>query len=130
MLALFFAFLLNVGGSSGKAGVKGIRGNGFYKLAFFLPQVLSVPVIAVIWSVIMDPTSSGLANSVLGWAGLGPSGWLADPNLALGACCGYWSGAVSGSTWCCSTRRCRRSPATSSRLPCSTEQAGSRRSSG
>ncbi|MBA3234124.1 MAG: sugar ABC transporter permease [Propionibacteriales bacterium] len=83
LLALFFAFLLNVGGSSGKAGVKGIRGNGFYKLAFFLPQVLSVPVIAVIWSVIMDPTSSGLANSVLGWAGLGPSGWLADPNLAL-----------------------------------------------
>lgn len=83
LLALFFAFLLNVGGSSGSAGVKGIRGNGFYKLAFFLPQVLSVPVIAVIWSVIMDPTRSGVANSALGWIGAGPSEWLADPNLAL-----------------------------------------------
>lgn len=83
LLALFFAFLLNVGGSSGKAGVRGIRGSGFYKLVFFLPQVLSVPVIAVIWSVIMDPTPTGLANSVLGWIGAGPSGWLADPDLAL-----------------------------------------------
>jgi len=81
-LALFFAFLLNVGGSRG-AGIKGIRGNGFYKLGFFLPQVLSVPVIAVIWSVIMDPTADGLLNSVFGWAGLDPVGWLADPDLAL-----------------------------------------------
>lgn len=83
LLALIFAFLLNVGGSGGSAGVRGIRGNGFYKLAFFLPQVLSVPVIAVIWAVIFEPTSQGLANSVLGWFGLGPFGWLADPNLAL-----------------------------------------------
>lgn len=82
-LALFYAFLLNVGGSSGSAGVKGIRGNGFYKLAFFLPQVLSVPVIAVIWSVIFDSTSDGLANSVLQWVGLESSGWLAEPSLAL-----------------------------------------------
>jgi len=51
VLALFFAFLLNVGGGSSGAGVKGVRGNGFYKLVFFLPQVLSVPVIAVIWAV-------------------------------------------------------------------------------
>lgn len=83
LLALFFAFLLNVGGSAGGAGIRGIRGNGFYKLVFFLPQVLSVPVIAVIWSVIFEPTSTGLANSVLGRIGLGPFGWLADPNLAL-----------------------------------------------
>ncbi len=83
LLALAFAFLLNVGGSSGSAGVRGIRGNGFYKLAFFLPQVLSIPVIAVIWSVIMDPTSTGVANSFVGWFGAGPFEWLADPNLAL-----------------------------------------------
>jgi len=83
LLALFFAFLLNVGGGSGGFGVRGIRGSGFYKLAFFLPQVLSVPVIAVIWAVIFEPTSTGLANSVLGRLGLGLYGWLADPNLAL-----------------------------------------------
>ncbi len=82
LLALFFAFLLNVGGRS-RAGVGGVRGSGFYKLAFFLPQVLAVPVIAVIWSVIFDSTPTGLANSVLHRAGLGPSDWLADPRLAL-----------------------------------------------
>ena len=83
LLALFFAFLLNVGGGSQGAGVKGVRGSGFYKLAFFLPQVLMVPVIAVIWAVIMDPTPDGLLNSVAGWFGVSPIGWLADPDLAL-----------------------------------------------
>lgn len=83
MLALFFAFLLNVGGRGSGAGVRGVRGSGFYKLAFFLPQVLSVPVIAVIWAVILDPTPTGLVNSVVRRIGLGSSGWLADPNLAL-----------------------------------------------
>jgi len=83
LLALFFAFLLNVGGRGSRSGVQGVRGSGFYKLAFFLPQVLSVPVIAVIWAVIFDPTGSGLANSVLRRVGLGSAGWLSDPNLAL-----------------------------------------------
>ncbi|WP_432476157.1 carbohydrate ABC transporter permease [Nocardioides sp. GXQ0305] len=82
-LALLYAFLLNVGGSASSAGVKGIRGNGFYKLTFFMPQVLSIPVIAVIWSVILEPTSNGLVNSVLGLVGIGPSGFLSDPDLAL-----------------------------------------------
>ncbi|MGH3735959.1 MAG: carbohydrate ABC transporter permease [Micromonosporaceae bacterium] len=83
MLALFFAYLLNVGGQGGAAGVRGVRGSGFYKLAFFLPQVLSVPVIAVIWFVIMDPTADGLANSFLGLFKLGPAGFLANPSMAL-----------------------------------------------
>jgi len=82
-LALVFAFLLNVGGGASGAGVKGIRGNGFYKLAFFMPQVLSIPVIAVIWAVIMDPTPNGLINSALGWVGIDPKGFLANPDLAL-----------------------------------------------
>lgn len=83
VLALVFAYLLNVGGRANSAGVQGVRGNGFYKLAFFLPQVLSVPVIAVIWSVIMDSTDNGLANSLLRRIGFGSSAFLADPNLAL-----------------------------------------------
>lgn len=82
-LALLFAFLLNVGGGATSAGVKGIRGSGFYKLVFFMPQVLAIPVIAVIWSVIFEPTSTGLANSALGAVGIGPLGFLSDPNLAL-----------------------------------------------
>jgi N-acetylglucosamine transport system permease protein len=82
-LALAFAFLLNVGGGASGAGVKGIRGSGFYKLVFFMPQVLSIPVIAVIWSVIMEPTPNGLINSALGGVGIDPLGFLSDPDLAL-----------------------------------------------
>ena len=81
-LALLFAFLLNVGSAAG-AGVRGIAGSGFYKLVFFMPQVLAIPVIAVIWSVIFEPTSTGLVNSALGRIGIGPLGFLADPDLAL-----------------------------------------------
>ena len=81
-LALLFAFLLNVG-QAGTTGVRGVSGAGFYKLAFFLPQVLSVPVIAVIWSVIFDPRPTGLVNSVIEKLGLGSPGWLSDPHLAL-----------------------------------------------
>jgi N-acetylglucosamine transport system permease protein len=83
MLALFYAFLLNVGGRSTGAGVRGVWGTGFYKLAFFLPQMLSIPVIAVIWVAIFDPTPTGLANSVLEFLGLDRAGWLSDPDLAL-----------------------------------------------
>jgi len=83
MLALFYAFLLNVGGRSTGAGVRGVWGTGFYKLAFFLPQMLSIPVIAVIWVAIFDPTPTGLANSVLELLGLDRAGWLSDPDLAL-----------------------------------------------
>ena len=82
-LSLFFAFLLNVGGRQNSAGVQGVRGNGFYKLAFFLPQVLSVPVIAVIWSQIMSSEASGLFNAMVGVVGAGPMGFLGDPKQAL-----------------------------------------------
>jgi N-acetylglucosamine transport system permease protein len=83
LLSLFYAFLLNLGGRGSGAGVRGVRGSGFYKLAFFMPQVLSVAVIAVVWAVIFDPTPTGLANSVLRRLGLESAGWLGDPNLAL-----------------------------------------------
>lgn len=82
VLALAYAFLLNVGDSS-RGGVRGIRGSGFYKLVFFMPQVLSIPVIAVIWSVILDPRQTGLVNSVLGWVGIDPKGFLSNPDMAL-----------------------------------------------
>jgi N-acetylglucosamine transport system permease protein len=83
LLALVFAYLLNVGGKANTAGVHGVRGNGFYKLAFFLPQVLSVPVIAVIWATVMTSTDNGLLNSVTKKVGLGTSEYLADPKIAL-----------------------------------------------
>jgi N-acetylglucosamine transport system permease protein len=83
LLALVFAYLLNLGGKANAAGVQGVRGNGFYKLAFFLPQVLSVPVIAVIWATVMTSTDNGLLNSLTKKIGLGTSEYLANPKIAL-----------------------------------------------
>lgn len=83
VLALVFAYLLNVGGRANAAGVQGVRGSGFYKLAFFLPQVLSVPVIAVIWATVMTSTDTGLLNSFTKAIGLGTSQYLANPDIAL-----------------------------------------------
>ncbi len=130
-LALLFAYLLNVGGRSGSAGVQGVRGNGFYKLAFFLPQVLSVPVIAVIWSVVMTSTDNGLANTVTKKLGLGYVAVPGQPEHRpvlrdVGADLGQRR-VLPGDVQRGDVRRSRR---TSSRRRSSTARPGSRRSSG
>ncbi|WP_420036242.1 carbohydrate ABC transporter permease [Streptomyces sp. cg28] len=86
-LALFFAFMLNVGGRRRKgAAVTGVRGSGFYKIAYFFPQVLSVAIVSLLFRFIYNP-SGGLLNSALDAIGLGSfqPQWLGDPSWALWA---------------------------------------------
>ncbi|MYT74001.1 MULTISPECIES: sugar ABC transporter permease [unclassified Streptomyces] len=86
-LALFFAFMLNVGGRRRKgAAVTGVRGSGFYKIAYFFPQVLSVAIVSLLFRFIYNP-SGGLLNSALDAIGLGSfqPQWLGDPTWALWA---------------------------------------------
>ncbi|MDI1460116.1 sugar ABC transporter permease [Catellatospora sp. KI3] len=65
-IALFFAFMLNVGGSGKTAGVTGVRGSAFYKIVFFFPQVLSIAIVAIIWSRVFESSAdTGLLNSLL-----------------------------------------------------------------
>lgn len=85
-LALFFAFMLNVGGRRRKGStVAGVRGSAFYKVVFFFPQVLSISIIAILWQFLYNP-SSGPINAVLKMVGV-PSNhlpnWLGSRNLAL-----------------------------------------------
>ncbi len=60
-----------------------IRGDRFFKMGIFLPQVLSFAVIALLWAWVYNPRA-GLINSFL--AGIGvedtPS-WLADKQMAI-----------------------------------------------
>ena len=59
-----------------------IRGDRFFKVGIFLPQVLSFAVVALIWSWVYNPRA-GLINSFLINLGVGdPPGWLADKSLA------------------------------------------------
>ncbi|MER5498567.1 MULTISPECIES: carbohydrate ABC transporter permease [unclassified Streptomyces] len=84
-LALFFAFMLNVGGRRRKnATVSGVRGSSFYKIAYFFPQVLSIVIVALLFQFAFNPRD-GMINSTLEGIGLDSlqPEWLGDPNLAL-----------------------------------------------
>lgn len=59
------------------------RAQTFYKSAFYLPGVVSVVVLSMVWLWLFDPTNKGLLNYVLSIAGVGPVPWLGSDRLAL-----------------------------------------------
>ncbi|MEU5941951.1 sugar ABC transporter permease [Micromonospora sp. NPDC047548] len=93
-LALFLAFLLNVGGREDRAGIRGVFGSAVYKVIFFFPQVLSLVVIAVMWQQIYRTDSQGLINGLLIKIGLvdadNPIAFTADPEPFLGVPAVLW----------------------------------------
>ncbi|BCL12683.1 carbohydrate ABC transporter permease [Micromonospora sagamiensis] len=82
-IALFFAFMLNVGGGSRGGVMTGVRGSRFYRVVFFFPQVLAVVIVGVIFSRVYAPDDSGLLNGALGAVGIDPVLFMADPDIAL-----------------------------------------------
>jgi N-acetylglucosamine transport system permease protein len=82
-IALFFAFLLNVAGGARGATMSGVWGSKFYRVVFFFPQLLALPIIAVLFQTVYRPNSSGLINGVLMKLGFDPVGFLIRPDLAL-----------------------------------------------
>jgi N-acetylglucosamine transport system permease protein len=87
-IALLFAFLINVGGGSRGGTMSGVWGSKFYRVVFFFPQLLAVPIIAVLFQMVYRPNSSGLINGFVMKLGLQPVGFLISPNLALWAIIG------------------------------------------
>ncbi|MDO3703376.1 sugar ABC transporter permease [Micromonospora sp. C28SCA-DRY-2] len=83
VLALFFAFMLNVGGGSRGGVMTGVWGSRFYRVVFFFPQVLAVVIVGVIFSRVYAPDDSGLLNGALGLFGLDPVLFMANPDIAL-----------------------------------------------
>jgi multiple sugar transport system permease protein len=61
-----------------------MRANAFYRLAFFLPVVLSTVVAALFWEWALQP-QLGPVNRLLRGLGLSGPGWLTDPAWALPA---------------------------------------------
>lgn len=61
------------------------RGKGFYRVMFYLPPMLSVIVVGIVWRWILD-SNFGIVNHFLGSIGLGEyaRAWLSDPMTALG----------------------------------------------
>ncbi|GGO91109.1 carbohydrate ABC transporter permease [Wenjunlia tyrosinilytica] len=98
LLALFFAFMLNVGGRGRAGAVQGVRGAGIYKIVFFFPQVLSIAILTVLFQAVYRSDEGGLFNGVLVKLGLEdkqhPIEWLNSPDLVLWCIIGVliWAG--------------------------------------
>lgn len=67
------------------------KGRTFFRTVYYLPSVLSVVVVGMVFSAMLDP-QSGIINRILGAAGLGwlEHDWLNDPNVALLAVVGVF----------------------------------------
>jgi N-acetylglucosamine transport system permease protein len=94
VLALFLAFLLNVGGRGNRAGVRGVWGSTVYKVIFFFPTVLSLVVISIMWQQIYRGDNQGLINGLLIKFGLvdpeNPINFIANPEPFLGVPAVLW----------------------------------------
>ncbi|KHL92591.1 ABC transporter [Paenibacillus sp. IHB B 3415] len=59
-----------------------LKGSALYQVLLFSPWVTPTVAVSIVWSWIYEP-DVGLANTVLGFFGLEPIGWLQDPEWAL-----------------------------------------------
>lgn len=59
-----------------------IRGNTFFRWAFFVPVMLSLAVTSMLWMNMLDP-ENGIINQVLESMGIGRQNFLKDPDQAL-----------------------------------------------
>ncbi len=76
-LALGLALLIN----------QKLRGINIFRTVYFMPVVVSIVVVSLLWQFIYSP-GDGLLNNVLGWLSFGafsPQDWLGNPNTALGS---------------------------------------------
>lgn len=58
------------------------RANGFFRSLFFMPQMVSLVVVALVWQVLLVD-KIGIVNRTLSTIGLGGISWLGDPTFAL-----------------------------------------------
>lgn len=72
---------------------KNLKGIGFFRAAYFSPAVLSLVVISILWTVMLNPTS-GLINEILGKFGVNPQPFLTSTKQAMPTIVGLsaWSG--------------------------------------
>ncbi|MGJ8455512.1 carbohydrate ABC transporter permease [Pseudothermotoga sp. U03pept] len=73
ILGLVFALLLN----------RPFKGRNFFRLALFVPNVISMVVVSIIWSLIFSSSTTGIANRLLLVLHLKPIQWLSDYRYAL-----------------------------------------------
>lgn len=70
-LALALALLLN----------RAVRGLGFFRTAIYLPSMIPIVALAVVWRVLLDPRT-GYVNYFLSFANVAPINWLTSQEWA------------------------------------------------
>lgn len=73
VVGLSFALMLN----------RKIRGMGIFRTLFYMPNILSVTVVGLIFARIFAPDKRGLINAILISIGADPIRWTLDINLAM-----------------------------------------------
>ena len=85
VLALLFAIVLS----------RGIKGKNFHRAVMYMPSVLSILIVGLVFKSILNP-ASGLLNTALRAVGLDflAKQWLTDPKIAFGSVMGVdiWRG--------------------------------------
>jgi ABC-type sugar transport system permease subunit len=71
-IALLLAIMMN----------QRFRGIGFYRLLFFIPLGVSVPIASILWRIMLDP-NSGLANALINLVGIPSQPFLISKDQAL-----------------------------------------------
>ncbi|MGO4936336.1 carbohydrate ABC transporter permease [Fundicoccus sp. Sow4_H7] len=74
MLSMALAIFINMGNN---------RYFSLMRLVFYSPSITNIVAVAIVWNFIFNPNQSiGLLNQLLGYVGVGPIGWLTDPNIS------------------------------------------------
>ncbi|WP_245816176.1 carbohydrate ABC transporter permease [Lentzea albidocapillata] len=71
---------------------------GLFSALAYLPVVVPPVVAVLLWKFFYDASPSGVFNTVLGWAGLGPWQWLQNPGSAMPALVLEATWAAAGGT--------------------------------
>ena len=60
-----------------------LRERDVYRILFFLPSVISLTVVGIVWATLFDPRSSGVINRFIGIFGAEHVMWLGEERFAL-----------------------------------------------
>lgn len=73
---------LSIAGSLGLAVIinRRLRAVGLWRTIFFLPSVVPVVAMAIMWKLVFNK-NGGILNGMLGWVGLDRISWLVDPTV-------------------------------------------------
>lgn len=69
---------------SAVAVTRPIKGQGFYRVLLYMPSLLSVGAVGLIWVWLLN-TQFGVINYLMSFIGLRPVNWLGEPELVLPA---------------------------------------------